>query len=135
VASRQPQLTPTTNRFRELSAAGYTVVPIIPGEKAPGQRVGPTQWEPLVGWSTYEASNEDFDRWHADGAGVGIVAGDELMILDIDITDEALANEAEREATEMLVLAPCRIGQPPKRALVYRISTPFNKANSGDPSK
>ena len=62
-------------------------------------------------------------RWPA--CGVGIACGS-IVGLDIDILDGELAIQLADLATAMLGETPCiRIGQSPKRLLVYRTDTPF----------
>lgn len=47
--------------------------------------------------------------------------------LDIDVTDKDCADAIEMAAQIELGLAPVRVGQAPKRLLVYRTGTPFRK--------
>ena len=59
-------------------------------------------------------------------AGIGIVGG-AVAAIDIDIADDAeLAHRLEKLARERLGETPAlRIGQAPKRLLVYRTAAPF----------
>ena len=93
--------------------------------KAPAQRLGNGQWVNLKGWSSYRATEQDIDRWHAWGANVGMVLDDDWFVFDIDIQDAQWADEAERIITGHLGEAPCRIGLAPKRMLFYRMTEPF----------
>ena len=67
---------------------------------------------------------QEWSRWPE--AGVGIVAGS-VAGVDIDIADDAeLALRIEQLARERLGDTPAmRIGQAPKRLLVYRTAAPF----------
>lgn len=93
--------------------------------KAPAQRLGNGQWVNLKGWSSYRATEQDIERWHAWGANVGMVLDDDWFVFDIDIQDAQWADEAERIITGHLGEAPCRIGLAPKRMLFYRMTEPF----------
>jgi hypothetical protein len=112
-----------------LVANGYSIIPIQPGTKKPGRhRDG--QWRDYPGWTrhatraTTDLELQQWSRWPE--AGVGIVAGS-VAGVDIDIADNAeLALRIEQLARERLGDTPAvRIGQPPKRLLVYRTAAPF----------
>jgi hypothetical protein len=107
---------------------GYSVIPIMPGSKVPGQfRSG--EWSPYPDWSRHcDRPTKPFEvdiwrRW--PGCGIGIATG-AVVGIDIDIMDGALAIQLAELATSMLGDTPClRIGRAPKRLLVYRAETPF----------
>jgi hypothetical protein len=112
-----------------LVANGYSVIPIQPRTKKPGcHRDG--QWRDYRHWTrhatraTTELELEQWSRWPE--AGIGIVAGS-VAGVDIDIVDDAeLALRIEQLARKRLGDTPAvRIGQPPKRLLVYRTAAPF----------
>ncbi|WP_137125673.1 bifunctional DNA primase/polymerase [Roseomonas sp. HF4] len=111
-----------------LADNGYAVIPIMPGAKVPGRFSGGA-WTPYPDWTRHcDRATKPFEldiwrRW--PGCGVGVACG-EVVGLDIDVTDAALAIQLADIATEMLGETPClRIGQAPKRLLVYRTETPF----------
>ena len=111
-----------------LVANGYHVIPIMPGSKVPG-RCTAGEWLPYLDWSrhcdrpTQPLEIDIWRRWPA--CGVGIACGN-VVGLDIDILDGELAIQLADLATAMLGETPCiRIGQSPKRLLVYRTDTPF----------
>ncbi len=111
-----------------LVANGYHVIPIMPGSKVPG-RCTAGEWLPYLDWSrhcdrpTQPLEIDIWRRWPA--CGVGIACGN-VVGLDIDILDGVLAIQLADLATAMLGETPCiRIGQSPKRLLVYRTDTPF----------
>ena len=111
-----------------LADNGYAVIPIMPGAKVPGRFSGGA-WTPYPDWSRHcDRPTKPFEldiwrRW--PGCGVGIACG-VVVGLDIDVTDAALAIQLTGLATEMLGDTPClRIGQTPKRLLVYRAEAPF----------
>ncbi|MBR0679436.1 DUF3987 domain-containing protein [Roseomonas eburnea] len=111
-----------------LADNGYAVIPIMPGAKVPGRCSG-GEWTPYPDWSRHaDRPTKPFEidiwqRW--PGCGVGIACGT-VVGLDIDVTDAALAIQLTDLATEIFGDTPClRIGQAPKRLLVYRAETPF----------
>lgn len=107
---------------------GYAVIPIMPGSKVPG-RFTQGQWQPYPDWTRHcdrITTDVELDIWqHWPDCGIGIACGN-VVALDIDILDAALAIALTDLAHEMLGEATCiRIGQAPKRLLVYRAATPF----------
>ena len=111
-----------------LIAHGYRPIPIRPGVKSPGSYSG-GQWHDLARWQQYgERQPTPFEmsawqRW--PGCAVGIACGN-IAGLDIDVMDEALACQIEALAFDMLGATPAiRIGQAPKRMLVYATAEPF----------
>lgn len=111
-----------------LIANGYHVIPIMPGSKVPG-RYTAGEWLPYLDWSrhcdrpTQPLEIDIWRRWPA--CGVGIACG-AVVALDIDILDGAMAIQLADLAAAMLGETSCiRIGQSPKRLLVYRTDTPF----------
>ncbi len=111
-----------------LADNGYAVIPIMPGAKVPGRFSG-GDWTPYPDWTRHaDRPTKPFEldiwrRWPE--CGIGIACG-AIVGLDIDVTDAALAIQLTDLATEMLGDTPCmRIGQAPKRLLVYRAAAPF----------
>lgn len=108
---------------------GFPVIPITPEQKYPGKLVG-NKWFPMSGWQRYAhetASDFQVNIWKDyPDAGVGVPCGT-VVAIDIDIVeDPALAFDCEKLAVEMLGETPLiRIGNAPKRLLVYRTDTPF----------
>lgn len=123
------------NAFREWYDAGYReLIPIVP----PGASLSPrshysTQalgkqpgipwdnglWGALKGWPTVQVDDDKIDEWGGYGASVGLRRG-QVITIDIDAMDPAQADALEALAIEMLGPAPVRVGQAPKRALLYR---------------
>ncbi len=101
---------------------GYPIIPIPLGQKFPREK----------GWQKTEATPGLLGKWlrngHAD-SGVGILCGI-VSCLDLDIQNGPMAVEMERYADHFLGPAPVRIGNPPKRALIYRVATPLYKIAS-----
>jgi P4 family phage/plasmid primase-like protien len=94
-----------------LAAAGYLIVPIKPGHKRPA----------LERWQEARLTTADLERY--PGHGVGVLCGQgeaPIAALDIDTTDESLAIRFAAWCADHLGLAPERVGQAPKRLLVYR---------------
>lgn len=111
-----------------LADNGYAVIPTMPGAKVPGRFSG-GEWTPYPDWTRHGArptKQFEIDIWRRwPDCGVGIACG-AVVGLDIDVMDAALAIQIADLATEMLGDTPCiRIGQAPKRLLVYRTNTPF----------
>lgn len=107
---------------------GYSVIPIMPGSKVPGQFRG-GEWSPYPDWTRHcdrPTKSFEVDIWRRwPGCGVGIATG-AVVGIDIDILDGALAIRLADLAASMLGDTPClRIGRAPKRLLVYRAATPF----------
>lgn len=118
---------PITRDFLRLHGTalvdqGYTVVPIQHGKKAPG----------FDGWQKAKATSAQVKEWLDSGfknAGVGILTKFTCAI-DIDCRDEAAALFFEAWCVEHVGKAPVRIGQAPKRLLLYRTAEPFSKRSS-----
>ncbi|MFN6998600.1 MAG: bifunctional DNA primase/polymerase [Elioraea tepidiphila] len=107
---------------------GYSVIPIMPGSKVPGQFRG-GEWSLYPDWTRHcdrPTKSFEVDIWRRwPGCGVGIATG-AVVGIDIDILDGALAIQLAGLAASMLGDTPClRIGRAPKRLLVYRAATPF----------
>jgi hypothetical protein len=88
---------------------------------------------PMKGWQNkFDTNPEEIALWSKSynlAHNTGVLTGD-TPCLDIDITDEAAAEDVEHLACDcfgnygaFLV----RIGKPPKRAIFFRTETPFKK--------
>jgi len=123
--------------FHGLAAAGFQhLLPIVPHDaaisinsrslkapmlgKVPGQKRS-DGWVGFAKWEAHSATPKDLDQWASDEAGIGLRCHD-VVALDIDVTDPVLAETLTKLALEHLGPAPCRVGNPPKRLLVYRQS-------------
>jgi len=98
---------------RTLTDNGYTVLPIKKENKAPAIRgwMKPDYKPPLVGF---------------ESCGIAIKTGCgeyPVITIDIDVTDENLAKEIHEMISEMLGPTIYRIGEYPKRILLYRLET------------
>jgi hypothetical protein len=106
-----------TNYRKRLLAAGYQPV-LLNGKK------------PLVdGWQNITATDAIISGWaqdYPDKWNTGILTRT-TPALDIDVTDEEAAEELEALAEDMIGKSAVRIGQAPKRAIVFRTDTPFDK--------
>ena len=89
--------------------------------KAPGVRGHDGFWRGYD-WLKHQPSEADFDRWAADGAGVGIRLGEGLIAIDIDVLDRDKADTCGTLATKHLGAAENRVGRPPKRLKLYRVA-------------
>ncbi|MBF0583735.1 MAG: PriCT-2 domain-containing protein [Magnetococcales bacterium] len=113
----------------KLAAGGFPFLPIVPGEKFPG-RFERGRWLPYKGWTkhaTRATTVHELAIWKQwPEAGVGIPGG-MVAAVDIDITSDVdLADRLHALAFQMLgETQAVRIGQHPKRVLVYRTVVPF----------
>lgn len=146
----------SSNAFETLAALGYRrLVPIIPPTapisersslhkrvgtlqdgrgKTPGIRGRDGNWFGFD-WIPYEADEQDLQRWHRMGAGVGIKTGDGLVAIDADTTDPTHAATIRAAIAEVLGELPIRIGQPPKALYPVRVATafPYGRVEFGPP--
>ncbi|MCA3324847.1 MAG: bifunctional DNA primase/polymerase [Roseomonas sp.] len=107
---------------------GYPVIPIMPGAKVPGHfRKG--AWAAYPDWTRHcdrPTKTFEIDIWRRwPDCAVGIACG-AVVGIDIDVPDASVAVALTDLAKRMLGETPClRIGQSPKRLLVYRADTVF----------
>jgi len=113
-----------------LLSNGYSAMPIKPSDKAPGRWDSlKSEWVNASGWQNYcdrVPTDVEMDRWSLwPDAGVGFACG-RIVGIDIDVADQRAALRLQELAFEMLGETPLvRIGQAPKRLLVYRCDVPF----------
>lgn len=93
--------------------------------KIPGIRTSNSLWCGYS-WRKQEHTIDDVRRWCLDGASTGLRA-DRFPCLDLDITDERIADIVETFALAHLGLAPVRVGRAPKRLLMFRTDEPFGR--------
>lgn len=116
-------------KFADWLERGYdTLVSIAPpgadiddAGKTPARldtRTG--KWFAPKGWTEYRVDPSDLDAWEKWGANLGLVNRGQFFILDIDAYDEDRAGLIERTAKAMFGPAPRRVGEWPKRTLLYR---------------
>src|SRR5690606_25772579 len=110
------------DRALRLKARGYVVVPIQKGHKGPHGRYA-------VGWQNEDPS-EDQLRHLAEGdfrdGNIGINTRFTPAI-DIDVYDDAVAQAMEDYLADRYGDICVRVGQAPKRLIVFRTTTPFRK--------
>lgn len=108
---------------------GYeTLIPIAPptaevkdaGKRPAAYDARTGKWYGLTRWNGRRVDDEDPEVWQSWGANLGLVNDGSYFIVDIDSYDEEVGNQIERLARKMLGDAPRRVGQWPKRALLYR---------------
>jgi hypothetical protein len=109
---------------------GFPILPIQPNTKKPGlYKLG--AWHEYPKWSRHcerDTTDNEVDIWgNWPEAGIGIAAG-RVIGIDIDVLDSpTIALEIEALAKRMLGDTPAvRIGNAPKRLLVYRAIQPFS---------
>jgi hypothetical protein len=102
---------------KHLLAAGYLPLPVN------GKNVL------IHNWSQITATNVIIDNWtdeKFDHLSTGILTRTTPAI-DIDVTDEEVAEELEELVENMLGKSAVRIGRAPKRAILFRADAPFSK--------
>ena len=102
-----------------LHANGYTVVPIRPGEKRPGEE----------GWVQMRPSEKQIKKWAAGeykNGNVGINTHG-CPAVDIDVYDEAFALSFADYVIDKTGATCVRVGRAPKRLIMFRTDEPFRK--------
>ena len=102
---------------KQLLAAGYWPVPVN------GKKVL------LDDWVNARATNAIIDTWaitRADHLSTGVLCFNTPFV-DIDVTDEEVAEEIEALFESEIENSAVRVGLPPKRAIPFRTDTPFKK--------
>ena len=92
---------------------GWQPIPVRPSTKIPAV----TNWQ-------RKPSARDWNRWIASkaGCGIGLVCGN-VIAIDIDVRDHLAAGRLEALAVALLGPTPLiRVGQAPKRILIYRVA-------------
>jgi len=105
-----------------LIDAGYDIIPIKRGEKRPL----------FKDWESIRADRSKLDEWLKDGygrCGVGLIT-EHTPAVDLDIRDEDLAQHMEEWVHAHVGMAPVRVGEAPKRLLMFRTDEPFSKMSS-----
>src|SRR5512134_1858393 len=111
-----------------LAQNGYSPIPIRPGSKRPATN----------GWPAFRLDDAALAEYRQ--CGTGLLCG-RLVGLDIDVLDEAAADELYELAQAKLGRGPSRIGRAPKVLIAYRTATPFRKRQTpvflidGQPAK
>ena len=100
-----------------LLAAGYSPVPVN------GKNVHLDDWT-NIGRLMPLSTRGQITR--ADHLNTGVLCRDTPFV-DIDVTDEEVAEEIEALFESEIESSAVRIGLPPKRAIPFRTDTPFKK--------
>jgi len=101
-----------------LHQAGWPVIPIKPGTKAPGEGA----WQngfPLERIKAFAANGYA-------GGSTGLLAK-HFPGADVDVTDKACATAIAKAIMAVLGPAPVRVGSAPKCLLMYATAEPFKK--------
>lgn len=102
---------------------GYRIIPIPVGSKSPGYDK----------WQDTKATSKTLRNWIDEGKGdhgIGVIT--ELTpAVDLDIRDEFVAKQMEDWCLSNIGMSPVRVGNAPKRLLVYKVDEPFRKMKSG----
>lgn len=89
----------------------------------------------LKGWSQHRANEATARQWtrsNPAARNTGIVLGETLVAIDVDILDSALAEELVSIAADLGDGVPLiRIGQAPKTLLLFRTNRPHSKRTTG----
>ena len=102
---------------KSLLASGYSPVPVN------GKRIQ------LSDWQNIRATNAIIETWattRTDHLNTGVLCRDTPFV-DIDVTDEEVAESIEALLESEIEKSAVRIGRPPKRAIPFRTDTPFKK--------
>jgi hypothetical protein len=128
----------TTNSFRTFWDLGYQrLVPIVPPDaevsehsslirrlnergKAVGIKGRDGYWRGFD-WLPYETDEQDVDRWHAMGAGVGIKTGRGLILIDADTLNVDHARIVKEAVERRFGQLPIRVGRYPKAGYLLRL--------------
>ena len=100
-----------------MLAAGYQPLPVN------GKKVR------LEDWSNIVATNELINQWAQDWPdhlNTGVLTRN-VPFVDIDVTDEEMAEEIEALFESAIESSAVRVGLPPKRAIPFRTDVPFKK--------
>ena len=90
----------------------------------------------LENWRQTKVDDEQISRWeseHPDWGNTGVLLGN-VVCIDIDILDQAIADTVQRHVEEIVGSAPrlVRVGQAPKRAIIFQVAAePFTKLTTG----
>lgn len=102
-----------SNVYDDLDRNGYTITP------ANGKRPMGSGWQ-------HRANDPSWKRL-AGEKNVGIVLGEKLIAIDIDIFNEDLARSVLISAQTEFGFAPVRIGNKPKCLMMLQVSEPMTK--------
>jgi P4 family phage/plasmid primase-like protien len=93
--------------------------------KVPGKRLSNGLW---VGydWRGKETTAEDARQWDADGANIGLRAGN-FPAIDIDCDHLMMSETLSDEVFNSLGTPPLRVGRSPKKLLMFRTEEPFTR--------
>jgi len=106
----------------QLIDNGYNFIPIPPKQKGPV----------TDDWEKTQVSKKLLKTWQDEGKGahgIGILTK-KTPAVDIDVPDEEFALELQAKAFELWGEAPVRVGNAPKRLLLYRCNESFRKITS-----
>ena len=105
---------------KRLLAAGYSPIPV--NGKAP----------PIAGWQDIEATTALINSWagkFSNATNTGILTRT-IPAIDIDVLDAIVADELQEIAERIIGTSAVRIGQAPKRAMLFRADEPFEKIST-----
>lgn len=108
----------------QLINAGYRIVPIRPGAKAPA----------ISQWQDCEADDVLLNKWLSNGlaeSGVGVIT-ENTPAIDIDCLDKDVSYKLIKWVENNIGKAPVRIGKKPKALMVFRTNEPFGKIRSNE---
>ena len=111
-------MTSRKERALSLLRLGYDIIPVEAGQKRPL----------FAGWPNYKATPELVAGWSERG-NIGLLTANTPAV-DLDIRDAQFAEQMEAFVIERFGKSPVRIGNAPKRLLVFSSAEPFRKLAS-----
>jgi hypothetical protein len=88
--------------------------------KIPGRYLGNGEWCGFGDWTKFTATEADIAEWATwPDVSIGLQTRNHPAV-DIDCTDQEIAEKVEKLAFDILGPAPVRVGNAPKRLLLYR---------------
>lgn len=112
-----------TKHAADLAAGGYSFLPVVPGDKAPGECIG-GYWRKMTNWQRYCANPPTADEiaiwksWRECSVGI---TGRGLAPIDVDTLHPELSDRVEAYLRQKLGAAVIkRVGQAPKFLILCR---------------
>jgi RecA-family ATPase len=107
-----------TKQRKLLLRAGYLPIPVV------GKKAAPEGWSEII---ATDAMIESWDKLYPNATNTGLLTASTPAV-DVDIYDAEVADEIEQALWDIVgTRGMVRFGLPPKRAALFKTSTPFKK--------